>query len=205
MIDGMDRPEQHEQTLQKESAVFIYKHARHPHSHTSLIQSTRTAQSNVQTTTHSIIMSIVNANIPYIQSLWKSNNTKPAAPFTTPFSMDIPNKSLERVGTVSAEIQRKDKLQTTSMRKVSRATLGEQIHIGDPDVVDLSLPEFWSRHLQIVKASESTNSNSSANSEGTSAAAAAAAAGLVTVTLVMGSLDRDRVDEKTCALYHSQM
>jgi hypothetical protein len=132
-------------------------------------------------------MSTINAKVPYVQGLWKITYSKPAAPYSTPSSTDI-RKPLERLGAVSGIIQRKDKLHTTSTTNVSRTTLRTRIHIRNPDVVDLPSPEFWSRHLQTVKLSES------ANLEGT-------VTELATVTLVTGSLDRDRVDEKSCALY----
>src|SRR5438477_12529977 len=69
-----------------------------------------------------------------------------------------------------------------------KSPLRHKIQIPDPEVVDLSPKKFWAKHLLQL----SSSSNGDGNTDNSNATG---------VTLVMGSLDRDRVDGKSCALY----
>jgi hypothetical protein len=128
-------------------------------------------------------MSTANVKVPGVQGLWKINYTKLAAPSTTQpiFATNLSVLSPEfnaRINCSPRELPWESKFISVILTWLT------------------CRPRNFG-HLRSVKVSESTKTNS----EGTRVADAPATAAPRTVTLVTGCLDRDRIDEKTCALY----
>jgi hypothetical protein len=122
-------------------------------------------------------MTAAPVRLPYMQALWKIT-TGPIS--KTPARIPTKEQQPQSVSGTRNKSSNDGGGVTSTKEAMKKRHLREAILLNHSEVIDLSPEDFWARHVKAV------NSN---------------AGELEFVTLVTGCLERDRVEDKSCALY----
>ena len=147
--------------------------ADHPHLRVPL---SSTIFIHISSITHHYIVMSSSSKVPSTQGLWKISSSTFRDHDSFFSNIEIRNRPID-VGKHNGSLS---KVSSKSARPPFRSQIG----IKCPDVEDISFQAFWTKHKYMLSTEAGQHPGD-----------------IVSVTVIAGSLSRDRIEEKSCASY----